>query len=250
MVADAIAYFFCSVVRYRRNHVEASLAHAGIELSPFAVYRSLAHSLVELLRTGLGRPVPTVVFSEAAHAVLKDAQKRPYVIAFGHTGNWEAMAYACSVRMSLVALAKRLSIGVFDRMIASIRRRHGLGVERTASGLLRHLARGVSVAVPIDQVPKASHHGQRESFLGAEASVDRTAALLAAKARCPIVLVTCARDGKVHFVDIAQVHEAPAHPSRGWVRATTSELNQALETFVRAHPSQWLWLHRRWRGPR
>jgi len=30
----------------------------------------------------------------------------------------------------------------------------------------------------------------------------------------------------------------------------TAAINAKLEEMVRAHPGQWLWIHRRWPGPR
>jgi KDO2-lipid IV(A) lauroyltransferase len=36
-------------------------------------------------------------------------------------------------------------------------------------------------------------------------------------------------------------------PMTGNVQADTQRVHTALENVIRAHPEQWLWIHRRWK---
>jgi hypothetical protein len=46
---------------------------------------------------------------------------------------------------------------------------------------------------------------------------------------------------------VLQVIAPPRRAARAWIAEATASATRALEGFVRAHPSQWLWMHRRWK---
>jgi KDO2-lipid IV(A) lauroyltransferase len=64
----------------------------------------------------------------------------------------------------------------------------------------------------------------------------------------PIVLALGKRrpDGR-HEIDIPLVLRPPDAPARAWADDAMRSLAEHLDVFVRAHPDQWLWLHRRWK---
>ena len=103
----------------------------------------------------------------------------------------------------------------------------------------------------IDQVPGSARRAVRVEFLGAPAYVDRAPAVLAAQTGAPLVVAAACRGagrGK-HELRILGVLEPPTRPMRSWIEDATREATVLLERFVREHPSEWLWLHRRWRTP-
>jgi KDO2-lipid IV(A) lauroyltransferase len=104
-------------------------------------------------------------------------------------------------------------------------------------------------AVLIDQAPERRAGVAEIGFLGRRARADLTAPLLALRARVPLALVVGQRlpDGR-HTVELKCVLEPPAGGGKAWAEQAISVLSRELETFVRSHPDQWLWLHRRWKG--
>lgn len=101
----------------------------------------------------------------------------------------------------------------------------------------------------VDQAPERSSACVPSRFLGEAANCDLVPAMLAARARVPLVLALGHRNADgTHEVDVPLVLEPPEKPSRAWIEQATLEFTEALEMFVREHPSQWLWLHRRWKG--
>ncbi|MGH7281286.1 MAG: hypothetical protein ACRELY_07175, partial [Polyangiaceae bacterium] len=50
-----------------------------------------------------------------------------------------------------------------------------------------------------------------------------------------------------HVLYVLEVLRPPARPTRACVLEATRGATEALGAFVRAHPDQWLWLHRRWK---
>ena len=85
------------------------------------------------------------------------------------------------------------------------------------------------------------------TFLGQTARCDIAPALLAARMGAPLVLSLGRRfaDG-THFVDAPLVLQPPPSASIAWAREATRAMQAELERFVLEHPSQWLWMHRRW----
>jgi KDO2-lipid IV(A) lauroyltransferase len=103
----------------------------------------------------------------------------------------------------------------------------------------------------IDQVPEQESRGVPVDFLGARALADRAPAALAASTGAPLVVVAFRREASgVHLIEVLEVLDPPPRERRAWVVAATRDAAAALEAFVRRHPSQWLWMHRRWRPPR
>jgi KDO2-lipid IV(A) lauroyltransferase len=104
------------------------------------------------------------------------------------------------------------------------------------------------VAMLIDQAPERSRAVIEMPFLGAIAQVDLAPALVALRARAPLVLALPWRraDG-THALHIAAIVRPPARAGRGWAIAAMRRVTAELEAFVREHPAQWLWMHRRWK---
>jgi len=246
-----------SVLRIRRRHVDAALARAGLDRSGQTardVYQSLGTTVFELLWAA-GRPDSSsnsLVHVDAWHRVeAVRAAGRGIVVATAHTGNWDLSACAMAERLPLTVVTKHLSWRSLDRFWQRLRARRGvrlLDPEGALSHARAHLAEGRAVTFLIDQAPLRDRGVERSSFLGATAQHDAVFALLAARCRVPIVLAFPLRrpDG-THEVTIAGVLEPPERPSRQWAASATRAAAAALEQFVRDHPEQWLWLHRRWK---
>src|SRR6266542_3122671 len=252
----AVGAFAGSILRIRRRHVERSIRRAGLADPPAAaraMYSSLGTALLEFLWIA-GRGVPPescVRLTERASAALR-RYRGALIVATAHTGNWDLLAcVAAREHVPLTVITKRLSVRWLDRFWHGVRRLQGIellsgeALFARASGAL---ARGRAVALLIDQAPERSSAAIEANFMGQRARCDLMPALLAARTRVPLALALGRRttDGR-HELDIPLVLEPPLGPSRAWVERATCDLQSQLEQFVRAHPSQWLWLHRRWK---
>jgi KDO2-lipid IV(A) lauroyltransferase len=176
------------------------------------------------------------------------------VLAASHTGNWDYAACAVATRMPLVVVTKRLSAARLDRFWQGTRAAFGVELVE-GRGALTHgkaaLDRGASVAMMIDQVPMREAHALRLPFLGADALVDRAPFALAARTRAPLLVVASRRRGFLrHELVVLDVLEVPPRAARDWIDSAAARATAALERFVLANPSEWLWMHRRWRAPR
>jgi KDO2-lipid IV(A) lauroyltransferase len=222
------------------------------------MYRSLGTSAVEFLWMAAGgaaarRVLRRVRIDAASTGAWSEAlgQGRGVVVAASHTGNWDLAACALAQSVDLLVVTKRLRVRWLDRFWQTSRAAQGVmladarGALRRARGVLR---RGGVVAMMIDQVPTAARHAVGVDFLGRPALVDRAPAALAARAGAPLVVAASRRgpDGS-QVLHVLGVHSPPARPARVWIDRATADATHALDRFVRAYPSQWLWLHRRWK---
>jgi KDO2-lipid IV(A) lauroyltransferase len=257
-----LAWVCGSVLRLRRAHVEAAL-HAGGWRDPARVarrvYRSLGASVMELL--WLSRR-PAEALAEVAS--LEPASRRAFdtalalgrgvVLAASHTGNWELAACVMARSLDLLVVTKPIREKALDRFMTHVRTAHGLRLAPPEGALLSArdaLARGGCVAMLIDQVPDFAGHGIALEFLGGRALADRAPAALSASTGAPLVVVAFRRDARGrHVIHVLRVLLPPARDRRAWTVRATRQASAALEAFVRSYPSEWLWLHRRWRAPR
>jgi KDO2-lipid IV(A) lauroyltransferase len=222
-----------------------------------AMYRSLGVSALEFLwMAANGRAALRHVAVDAASlAPWREAlgRGRGVVIAGSHTGNWDLAACAVAQQVELLVVTKRLSVQSIDRFWQSTRAGRGVALV-TSEGCMararRMLARGGAVVMMIDQVPPSRHGAVEAPFLGRRAFMDRAPAALAARSGSPLVVAASHRDdGGEHLLHVLGLFDPPAAGKRAWVEEATVASARLLERFVLDHPSQWLWLHRRWRSP-
>jgi KDO2-lipid IV(A) lauroyltransferase len=251
-LAHVLAGLVGDVLRVRRAHVEASLVSAGVpDASRVArrMYYDLARGLIELIEMALGRSAVLSRVSVAAPE-LDGLRRRGFVVATAHTANWDLVACAFAQRFPVIVVTKHFRVRWLDRLWQSARARRGVRLVSEGSVMRRALPalqQGAALAMLIDQAPERTRGVLRAAFLGRPASVDLSPALLAQRARVPLVVAFPERCGDALSLRVTSIHEPPARASRSWAVRTMLEATRELEDFVRERPEQWLWMHRRWK---
>jgi KDO2-lipid IV(A) lauroyltransferase len=181
---------------------------------------------------------------------VKDDGK-PAVVFAAHLANWELPAViAASDGLDSTVLYRRPNLGaVADAVIAL---RQGIMGEMVASSLgapvtlARALERGRHVAMLVDQ-----HYvrGIDVTFFGRTCKVNPLIAMLAREAECPIHGTRVWRLPGNRFGAEISPEVSPVRDAEGRidVAGTMQAVTSVVESWVREHPEQWLWLHRRWR---
>ncbi|MDP9001885.1 MAG: lysophospholipid acyltransferase family protein [Myxococcota bacterium] len=258
VLGAALGWIAGTALRIRRRHVEHAMREAGIvdagaEVN--AMYRSLGTSAFEFLHLASNGVCATM------HAHVDPASRDLWwaalergsgiVIAASHTGNWDLAACAVAREVELLVVTKRLRVRALDAFWQKARAAQGIRLSNAVGVIARArtvLGRGGAVAMMIDQVPMSSRHAVAAEFLGRRALIDRGPAALAAACRAPLVVAASRREASgEHVLVVLDVIVPPHRPSRSWIIDATAAATRALDRFVRAHPSQWLWLHRRWK---
>lgn len=181
---------------------------------------------------------------------LRDDGKGALVFA-SHLANWELPALAApAYGLESAVLFRRPNIAAVDRAIQDIRSVNmGTMIATTHDAPLRlaqALQSGIHVGMLVDQ-----HFGRGVdvTFFGRPAKANPLLARLARQVECPIHGVRIIRLPNHRFRIEVSDEVAPVRDAEGKidVQGTTQAINSVIEGWVREHPEQWLWLHRRWR---
>lgn len=245
-------------LRLRRAVVDRQLAACYPELPrgdrarlARDVYRQLALTAAELLRPSGADRVEAVRIEPGWEPLDQAlAAGRGAIVAAAHLGNFELGGRVLARRHRLLDVVKPLRNRRVDRWLEGIRRRHGIGtvtVDGAAPAVLAHLRAGGLVSLLLDQDAGAA--GVRIPFLGREASAWPGAARFSLQTGCPVVPMAIIRQpGGGHVLHVG----APLWPGArdaddGAVRDYARAVSAAVEAYIRQAPSQWFWVHRRWK---
>jgi Kdo2-lipid IVA lauroyltransferase/acyltransferase len=176
---------------------------------------------------------------------------RPVLWFAAHLANWElppAMALAFGIRSAML-YRPPAAMAISDQIIKVRGRIMGALIPAgpgAARRMMRALRRGASVGMLVDQ-----HFvgGVDVLFFGRVCKVSPTLARLARRFECPIYGARAVRlpDRRVR-IELTEKLEPPRDgEGKIDVAGTMQMVTSIIEGWVREHPEQWLWMHRRWR---
>lgn len=177
---------------------------------------------------------------------------RPLLIVTGHFGNWEMAGYALGLLgFRTHAIARTLDNPYLNAFLLKFREKTGqtiLDKERDFQQIEAVLRSGGVLATLADQ--DAGQRGVFVDFFGRPASTHRAVALLALEHGAAMAVTGTPRVAeplryRVITEDILLPEDYERDPNA--MRAITARYTAALERLIRAHPEQYLWLHRRWK---
>ncbi len=240
------------LVPIRRGVARENLARAFPERSEAerervvaAMYRHLGLCAIELLRFGARAPADLaeqLQVEGTAHLEAALADGRGVLVVTAHLGNWEVLVRAgtlCGAPLSVVS--KRMRSSVAQAAWQALRRGGPtlLADRGSARAIVAALKRGEVVGYVLDQ---HAPRGVSVPFFGRAASTYDGLARLANATGAAILPVFTWRGEAGHRVVI----EPPVEG--GEVTDVTAACTERIEAAIRAHPEQWLWIHRRWKA--
>ncbi len=179
------------------------------------------------------------------------AQGRGVLLLTAHYGNWELLINVAAVTNHPVGVIyRRLDFKPLDRFFREYRSRLGARMIRNSHAMrpiLRHLKDGDGVAILFDQNVDW-YEGVFVDFFGHRACTNMGPALLALRTGAPVVPVCTWRRKGGFTIEFGP--EIPLIRSGDKIRdveENTRRFNQVLEHYIRRHPDQWMWVHRRWK---
>jgi Kdo2-lipid IVA lauroyltransferase/acyltransferase len=174
------------------------------------------------------------------------------LIISGHCGSWElASAVALQLDTPMHIIVRPLDHPVFHRLVDTYRQRCGYQAiprHHAMTASLQALRRGEIVCVLMDQSSLRSE-GIPVEFFGVPAYTTTGPALLALRARCPVIngFMICQEDGRHRLVFSREIPVCRTGNLRHDIAETTRTFTQTIEAHVRRYPEQWFWVHRRWK---
>ena len=177
---------------------------------------------------------------------------KPALVFAAHLANWELPALvAAKFRLDTAVLYRRPNIGAVSDAVIKLRKGSMGNLVPTGLDaplkLIRVLEAGGHVAMLVDQ-----HYvnGVDVTFFGRSCKANPFIARLARHIDCPIHGTRIIRlpDRHRFRVDLTEAIE-PRRDATGKIDivGTMQAITSVVEAWVREHPEQWLWLHRRWR---
>jgi Kdo2-lipid IVA lauroyltransferase/acyltransferase len=237
-----------------KSHAEIEKVLAGVWDNLGRIAVEFAH-LDEFCIEGAGPQTPDVITHapEAAERYGRLLESGKPMLAFGaHLANWELPGVVAKALGSHSAvLYRRPNIRPISDVI--IKLRAPLMGDLVATGidapvkLARLLEAGVHVGMLVDQ---HFSKGVDVIFFGRRCRANPLLAMIARQTESPIHGMRVVRkpDGNSFWVEITDPID-PVRDADGRIeiKGTMQTITSVIEGWIREHPEQWLWLHRRWR---
>jgi len=238
--------------RLRRTAI-ANLRLAGLndpESITNGVYRSIARVLLAVSR------IPYITranvddwirYEGFEHYRNAKEHGRGVLFATAHLGNWELSAHAHSLLTETMNIVVRpLDNPLLDRFVVSRRAFAGnriLSKQEAARGILRSLRNNEAVGILVDQ-HVTPDEGVTINFFGAPAWAGKAFVRIAYHSGAAVIPgFALWSEAERRFV----LRFYPPVEITGDVQADTQRLHSVIESVIREHPDQWLWVHRRWK---
>ncbi|WP_316014004.1 lysophospholipid acyltransferase family protein [Roseobacter sp. HKCCA0434] len=173
------------------------------------------------------------------------AEGKGAILATAHFGNWEGLRTSARDAGVPIGGVYRAHNNPYynEDFVATLRVLNENAFSKGRSGmrdLLRFLKRGGIVAILVDQ---KQSRAPLIPFLGHPAETTLSAAKLARSLDIPLIPVCSSRAEDGLSFDSIVAAPIPVGTEEEMMRA----VNDQLSAWIRAHPEQWFWFHRRWR---
>jgi Kdo2-lipid IVA lauroyltransferase/acyltransferase len=252
--------------RLDRRHRQIALANLefayGAELEAaarerlarqvFCHFVRFAWEMVELLLAPLSMIKRKVVIVGEEHMTAALAQGQGAIAIAAHAGNWEytVMGYALHCRPGVV-VGRDLDQPWAARLARYLRERGGnsmVAKQKGLKGIMGHLRRNRPVGIVIDQNTTTAG-GLLVDFFGKPARTTPVVALLARRG-IPVLPTLSRRlaDGRHLMLILPPLTLKKTADAEADIQRHLQLQSLVIEAWVRAEPSQWLWLHRRWKN--
>lgn len=178
------------------------------------------------------------------------AQGKPAFLFSGHVGNWELLACVAQLHnRPITAVYREANNPLVDDMIAKIRATRCFNMipkgRQGAVKIVRAIKNNEAIAMLVDQ---KMNDGISIPFFGKPAMTAPAIAELALRYDAPIIPARVIRTRGAHFESIIYpplVYKKTGDKAKD-VDNIMLAINQILEGWIREHPEQWFWVHKRW----
>jgi Kdo2-lipid IVA lauroyltransferase/acyltransferase len=222
------------------------------------VYRMFLHfarlaaewAKIEVLSTPGSRHL---VFTPEIQQRVRDAisEGNGVLCVTPHLGNWELLAQAATRHgLPCTTIAKPLYDPRLTALVDRFRGRSGLVTLWRGDGALRDrltdvLATKSLLGVLIDQDTKVAH--VFVPFFGRLAATPVVPQRLAIQHKTAVMFCYAVREGARYRMHFERVPRPDTGDLEADALALTATLTALTESAVRAHPEQWVWVHKRWK---
>jgi len=255
-----VAYAFATKTR------ELSIAHLGLAYSKEKSLREIVELSKEMF-TMLGRNAGDILRARSVRTladldrfiVVHDYENFEYANAKGkgvifltcHLGAFDLQITVMSLRgLKPNIIGTPLKDDRLNELLFDYRNAYGaVAIERGKETLrlIKALKRGGAVAILIDQDTRVK--SRFVDFFGMQAATPVGAAILAMKTGAAVVptYIHLGEDNLQHMFILPEIPLVLSGDDEQDMIANTQNYTRFIEEQVRKHPSQWVWMHERWK---
>jgi len=263
----AVALLFFYVDKKRRKLTIQNLSHAypqkseeEIEQLAKEVYVELSKTVAEILLMFVDRfDIDDAIVNKdeaiAAIKTLKENSHKGIIAMTAHFSNWELLAHFLAKHgLPMLAIGREGNNKLIDqRITVPFRSKYGnraVSKKKAMLAMVKELKKAGNVGLLIDQ-KSGELHSVKVDFFGEPAETTLSVATLKQRFDPLVVPIFIVRqpDGRYRMVIEAPIDykaEEIEDPQQQ-VFAMTQKYSDAIESVVRVYPSQWFWMHNRWR---
>jgi KDO2-lipid IV(A) lauroyltransferase len=216
-------------------------------------YLNFGKSFAEIVKLyyGLGhKMIRAVELQGKENFYAAHAKKRGVLLVTGHCGNWELLSATIAHNIGKFYIIVRPLDNIYLRKIISkVRISYGnflIPKKGAVRGLLTAVKNNNTVGILVDQASN-SDEGFKVDFLGRKAWATKMPALIAAKANIPIVPFFIHREDNKHVVTLYPELKLLNRNDEVSLQKDTQTIADTVANYIRQHPTEWLWTHRRWK---
>ncbi len=242
------------VLDYMRSQPEWNCSIPTAEGIAREVFCHLGLSLVETCRLyhGKGNSLIDRIEIRGMENYEKACSRgKGLIFLGGHCGNWElmALAYAPLFKAPLSVVARRQNNPYLNSMVERMRMHYDNTViykDNALRKMISVIRKDGTIGLLVDQTVFPDE-GYLIDFLGRPAWASKAPVLIARKTGVSILPAFIHREEGRHVIEIHPPIQFEGEPDeQGW-KDDVKTYSLAIERFIIANPTQWYWVHRRWK---
>lgn len=226
----------------------------------FDAYKHLAYLVFEismlLLPFGLFRRFigKNVDFEGSEGVIQQRLAGKSVIIVSSHVGNWEILAAAGGIigRLDVMIVTKKLKPTWLHDAIEKGRKHCsvlGTYEPKTMRDVMRHLKALGTIGFVLDQYA-GPPVGVRVPLFGIPVGTPSVIAAVARRTKTVVFSAITYRkpNGRYSVKIRPQIPWKEASDATLEIAENTAKYNEIIEQDIKAHPDQWLWIHKRFKG--
>lgn len=265
-LGDALGWVVVTFFPFRRELIRTQMVSAfGTERTEKEIDKLVVQNYQNYVRTLLDFIVsitwsPRDYLSKVTvtgYEAIRDSFKvdRGVYVVSCHLGAWEvAVATGAALGFKVDLIVKQSSSAFIEKFLQWFRSKTGANIyweSHSHHGILKGISNGNLEVFVMDQF-MGPPIGLPSTFFGQLAGTAASLALMVERRPAPIFIGYCYRgeNGQLH-VNFKPINFSTLSESRTErLYQRTQTFNDEIEAAVRCYPSQWMWLHRRWKSYR
>jgi KDO2-lipid IV(A) lauroyltransferase len=241
---------------FMKNHPAWTGEFETAEEIARTTFINLGISIVEVCRLYHGKDDLINAIEVRGEENLEKAREkqRGMICISGHCGNWELMSLSFKrfFDVNVWAIARKLDNPHLNKIVETMRMGYGNQMIYNKSSLRQILSvikSGGTIGMLADQAV-FEDNGALIEFLGRKAWANKAPAIIAHKTGVPLLPVFLHRSAPAddrHVLTILPEYTLCGDRTEAGICRDVQMLACLLEAFICAHPTDWYWVHRRWK---